>query len=128
MATLGTKLARLRERKGYSQQQVADLLKVSQPTYHKWESDSSKPGIESAVKLCKVFDVEIYDLLEDGNTIISDNTFESCTSNVIGNAYNPVFNINSPEIVESILKNQQDLTRLMETQNKLIEMLIADKQ
>ncbi|WP_343679380.1 helix-turn-helix transcriptional regulator [Chryseobacterium arthrosphaerae] len=128
MATLGTKLARLRERKGYSQQQVADLLKVSQPTYYKWESDSSKPGIESAVKLCKVFDVEIYDLLEDGNTIISDNTFESCTSNVIGNAYNPVFNINSPEIVESILKNQQDLTRLMETQNKLIEMLIADKQ
>ncbi|WP_428144385.1 hypothetical protein [Chryseobacterium joostei] len=54
--------------------------------------------------------MEINDLLEDGSIVISNNTFESCSSNVIGNAYNPVFNINSSDMMESILKNQQDIT------------------
>lgn len=124
MTTLGTKLARLRTKKGYSQQQVADLLQISQPAYHKWESDTAKPGIESVVKLCEIFEVEINDLLEDGSTIISNNTFESCSSNVIGNAYNPIFNINSSSMMESILKNQQDITQMMDLQNKLIKSLI----
>lgn len=124
MATLGTKLARLRTKKGYSQQQVADLLNISQPAYHKWESDSSKPGIESVAKLCEIFEVEISDLLEDGSTIISNNTFDSCSSNVIGNAYSPVFHINSSTMIESILNNQNTITQLVEAQNKLIESLI----
>lgn len=124
MATLGTKLARLRTKKGYSQQQVADLLKISQPAYHKWESDATKPGIESVAKLCEIFEVEIGDLLEDGSTIISNNTFDSCSSNVIGNAYSPVFNINSSTMIESILNNQNTITQLVEAQNKLIESLI----
>ncbi|WP_160137661.1 helix-turn-helix domain-containing protein [Chryseobacterium sp. c4a] len=124
MATLGTKLARLRTKKGYSQQQVADLLHISQPAYHKWETDTSKPGFESVAKLCEIFEVEINELLEDGSTIISNNTFDSCSSNVIGNAYNPVFNINSSAMMESILKNQQDITQMMDAQNKLIESLI----
>ncbi|MDQ1803091.1 helix-turn-helix transcriptional regulator [Chryseobacterium sp. CKR4-1] len=124
MATLGTKLTRLRQRKGYSQQEVADLLHISQPAYHKWETDTSKPGLESVVKLCEIYDIEINDLLEDGNTVISNNTFDSCSSNVIGAAYNPVFNINSSAMMEGIIKNQEHLAKLMDSQNKLIEALI----
>ncbi|MGI9580710.1 hypothetical protein ACR1PO_05770 [Chryseobacterium sp. RRHN12] len=40
------------------------------------------------------------------------------------NQYNPVFNMQSPELLESILKNQEQLARLMEIQSKLIENLL----
>jgi hypothetical protein len=40
------------------------------------------------------------------------------------NQFNPVFNMQSPELIESILKNQQQIARLMEAQSKLIEDLL----
>jgi len=40
------------------------------------------------------------------------------------NQYNPVFNMQSPELIESILKNQEQIAYLIESQNKLIEKLL----
>jgi hypothetical protein len=37
------------------------------------------------------------------------------------NQYNPVFNIQSPEMLEAILKNQEQIAKLIDSQNKLIE-------
>ncbi|WP_428143972.1 helix-turn-helix domain-containing protein [Chryseobacterium joostei] len=49
------KRGRLRTKKGYSQQQVADLLHIPQPTYHKWETDTAKPGIVNPLLNCVQF-------------------------------------------------------------------------
>lgn len=38
--------------------------------------------------------------------------------------FNPVFNMRAPQIAESILKNQEQLAKLIETQSKLIESLL----
>ncbi|MBB6371950.1 hypothetical protein HNP36_003039 [Chryseobacterium shigense] len=40
------------------------------------------------------------------------------------NQYNPIFNIQSSEITESILKNQEQIAKLIELQSKLIEKLL----
>lgn len=121
MTTLGTKLARLRSKKGYSQQEVADRLEVSQPAYHKWESDEAKPGIENIIKLSRFFEVDIEDLIDVATNDFSHSTFEG--SNIVGNNY-PVINMQSDELMKSIIKNQDEIAKLIATQNKLIEALL----
>ena len=40
------------------------------------------------------------------------------------NQYNPVFNMQSPEFLESIIKNQENISKLTEAQNKLLREIL----
>lgn len=51
------KLIELRSTKGYSQQEVADLVGVSQRSYSMWERGETKPKHQSLVKLLEVLEV-----------------------------------------------------------------------
>ena len=53
--TFGTKLHKLREKTCLSQQEVADLIGVSQNTYSRWESDLCTFKIEYLPKLAEGF-------------------------------------------------------------------------
>ncbi|SMC60987.1 helix-turn-helix domain-containing protein [Chryseobacterium sp. YR221] len=122
MLTLGTKLTRLRKKKGYSQQEVADLLDISQPAYHKWETDITHPDLENLLKVSKIFDVDLSYLTEEGSNLISNNQFEG--SNIVAN-HQHVINMHSPELIDRVLKNQEQITEILNSQNKLIEALIG---
>ncbi len=121
MVTLGTKLSRLRKKKGLTQQQLADELKISQPAYHKWETDTAKPSTEHLVKICEVYDIDLDELLEEAPTFSITNN--DCSIQNIGNP-NSNFYSESPDLIKGILKNQDAITQLLNVQNKLIEKLI----
>ena len=121
MTTLGTKLSRLRKNKGYSQQEVADLLSVTQPAYHKWEADYSTPDLETLIKLSQLFEVDLGYLTEEGSNLISNNQFEG--SNIVAN-HQHVINMHSPELMDIIIDNQKKIMEIAATQNKLFELLI----
>lgn len=120
--SLGTKprqLRQLRQNKNWSQADVAYKLDISQPAYNKWEADQTKPGLDKLGKIADIFEVGIQDLFEnEGNVIISNNTFEH--SNIVY-PKDSTINMQSPELIESILKNQEQISKLIEIQNKLIE-------
>ncbi|WP_197084162.1 helix-turn-helix domain-containing protein [Sphingobacterium sp. Ag1] len=123
---IGTKLARLRKQKGLSQDEIAALLNVSQPAYHKWESGLSKPTNDNILKICEVFEIDVDELLHDetstftGNTI-SDSTVLNSSNSVISN-----INMYSPELMGQLLKNQEQITQILLTQNKLIETMMQN--
>ncbi|MXS70407.1 helix-turn-helix domain-containing protein [Flavobacteriaceae bacterium W22] len=120
--SLGTKLKQLRQNRNWSQADVAYKLDISQPAYNKWETDQSKPNLDKLGKISEVFEIEIQDLFDsDGNVIISNNTFEN--SNIVYPKDSTV-NIQSPELLQSIMKNQDQISKLIEAQNKLIESLL----
>lgn len=120
--SLGTKLKQLRQNKNWSQADAAYRLDISQPAYNKWETDQTKPNIDKLGKIAEVFEVEIQDLFKNDSTvIISNNTFE--TSNIVY-PKDSTINMQSPEFIESILKNQEQISKLIESQNKLIESLL----
>ncbi len=120
--SLGTKLKQLRQNRNWSQADVAYKLDISQPAYNKWETDQSKPNLDKLGKISEVFEIEIQDLFDsDGNVIISNNTFEN--SNIVYPKDSTV-NIQSPELLQSIMKNQEQISKLIESQNKLIESLL----
>ncbi|WP_439480670.1 helix-turn-helix domain-containing protein [Chryseobacterium aquaticum] len=120
--SLGTKLKQLRQNRNWSQADIAYKLDISQPAYNKWETDQTKPSLDKLGKIAETFEIEIQDLFEnEGNVIISNNTFEN--SNIVYPKDSTV-NIQSPELLQSILKNQDQITQLIELQNKLIEGLL----
>ena len=71
----------LRESKGYSQQQLANKIGMSQQSIYNYETNKTEPDIESLKKLADVFDVSLDYLVnrqkpgEDPNYPISKNEY-----------------------------------------------------
>ena len=59
------KLQRLRKEKGLSQEQLAELLKVSRQSVSKWESGkTSYPEIDKLIVLSDLFEITLDDLVK----------------------------------------------------------------
>ena len=56
------RLRALREEKGYTQQEFADKLGVTQQSYARWESGASEPRIEIRLKIADFYNISL-DLL-----------------------------------------------------------------
>lgn len=54
---IGDKIYQLRKGKGYSQEELADLLGVTRQAVSKWELGTSTPELDSVVELAKLFGV-----------------------------------------------------------------------
>jgi len=120
--TLGTKLNKLRTGRNLTQVQIAEKLQISQNAYNKWESDKAKPAMENLMKIADFYETDVYDLLDE--TPIVQNNTDRAIGTIHNNNTVTINNSISEELIENIIKNQQDITRLVETQSKLIENLL----
>lgn len=59
------KLQMLRKEKGYSQEQLADILGVSRQAVSKWESGTSYPETDKLIEISKLFHVSLDELLKN---------------------------------------------------------------
>jgi transcriptional regulator with XRE-family HTH domain len=120
--TLGTKLNKLRTGRNLTQVQIAEKLHISQNAYNKWESDKAKPAMENLMRIADFYETDVYDLLDE--TPIVQNNTDRAVGNIHNNNTVTINNTISEELIESIIKNQQDITSLVEAQNRLIESLL----
>lgn len=60
----GTRLFNLRKGKGLSQTELGDLLGVTNKAVSKWETGESKPAVSQLLKLSKVFEMPIDDIID----------------------------------------------------------------
>ena len=63
--TIGEKITHLRIVNNISQEQLADLLKVSRQSVSKWESGESLPQIDKVIELCALFKITADELIND---------------------------------------------------------------
>ena len=63
MRDIGKNIRQAREKKGYSQEQLAELLFVTRQTVSNYETGRSRPDIDTLVKLSQLLDVEVTDLI-----------------------------------------------------------------
>lgn len=63
--TFGEKLQELRRNAGLSQDLLAERLEVSRQAVSKWERDEAMPETEKVVRIAKLFDVSLDELLLD---------------------------------------------------------------
>lgn len=64
---LGEKLAKLRKKYGYSQQEIADMLSVTRQTISNWECGQGAPALDKAAELARIYQISLDDLA--GNTV-----------------------------------------------------------
>jgi len=117
--SIGTKIKKLRESRGLSQEDLSMKLGVSQAQLCKIETHQvEKIDVVLMHKICDFFNVDFKYFLED--KIINNNVKEnkgqiSCENFTINNY--------SESLLEVIVKNQEQITSLIEAQNKLIDSL-----
>lgn len=68
-STLGQRLSRLRKLNGYTQQEVADMLDISNKTISSWECDISQPDAGTVPVLADIYGVTCDELLRDGEVV-----------------------------------------------------------
>lgn len=67
--SIGTNIRRLREEKGFTQENVADAIDVSFQAVSSWERDEYKPDLDKLLKLAEVFDVSLSAIAEEKQKI-----------------------------------------------------------
>ncbi len=65
------KLKFLREKRGYTQEELAFKLNISRQSVSKWENGINEPDIETIKKICDILDCSLKELLDDNNKIIT---------------------------------------------------------
>lgn len=62
---LGKNLKIARQNSGYTQEEVSDILFVSQQTISNWEKEISTPSVSDLVKISNLYQVSVDTLLKD---------------------------------------------------------------
>ena len=106
MNTIGSKIRDLRVKKGFSQQNFAQELGISQPSYARLEQDDSRITITRLIAIASLLDINASKLLDD-NFITTKNPKNSLKEN------NPYYDIidefNKEQIV--LLKDEISFLR-----------------
>ena len=66
MSTLGSRLLELRKQKGFTQEQLAEKLNVTNQSVSKWEKDINAPDITLLVELADLLETSVDYLLGRG--------------------------------------------------------------
>lgn len=63
--TIGEKITKLRKEQNLTQEQFAEILKVSRQSVSKWERDDAYPDTEKLIRISKIFACSLDYLLKD---------------------------------------------------------------
>ncbi|WP_301082534.1 helix-turn-helix domain-containing protein [Thomasclavelia cocleata] len=63
--TIGEKITKLRKEQNLTQEQLADILKVSRQSVSKWERNVAYPDTEKLIRINKIFECSLDYLLKD---------------------------------------------------------------
>ena len=114
---VGEKIKNLRKIKNLSQEEVAELIHVSQSTYARMESGSSNSWAGYIIPLCELYGIQPEELLKSDNIVIHNNN----TSCQYSGAY--VINELSDKLIEQYEKRIAEKDALIEQLRKTIEIL-----
>lgn len=121
---IGIKIKKLREQKEISQEDLAFHLDVSQSYLSKIENGTiEKLDFIFIQRVADYFKVEPKYFLEDQ---IVQNNSDNNHNSAVGNIYSTVtINTNiDQELFKTVMQNHEQISQLMEAQNRLIEKLL----
>ena len=122
--TIGFKIKRLREQKNLSQEDMAHQLDISQSYLSKIENGAIE-------KIDFLFMQKVSDFFKiEPQYFLDDQVVQNITDNhnsAVGNMHNSTITIHnsiSESVLENLVQNQEQMSKLMEMQSKLIESLL----
>lgn len=72
---IGEKIRKIRAIKGYSQEYMAELMKMSQAAYSDIENNKTKINLERVQEIAKIFEIDASELISFDDNQVFNNTF-----------------------------------------------------
>ncbi|HRP56844.1 helix-turn-helix transcriptional regulator [Agriterribacter sp.] len=123
MATTTLKI--LREVKGYKQEEIAEMLGISQNTYSRLERNPHSLTAEQVQKLSEFYDVSIENLLSEAPPVITFH--ESRFENSNNGYFNQVENDYRVEGAQSEIKSLKEEIEYLRRQNSELIKALGNK-
>ncbi|MFN8274114.1 MAG: helix-turn-helix domain-containing protein [Flavobacteriaceae bacterium] len=121
---IGSRLRKLRLEKGYKQEYIADVLKVSQKTYSNMENDKTAISLDTLKKIAEEYKIDLLDLLTPDTPIIQNNTAIENSTFQSGIIINQL----SEELINQIKERVEDLKQIIIEKDKRIALLEHQKR
>ena len=112
---IGERIRKKRELTGYTQEAVAEKLNVATSTYWKLERGETLIDVERLIKIADISQTSISDLIDLESFITNKNKHDAKTKEQ-ENTY--------LLILQTLIKINEKLPELLESQNKLMERVI----
>lgn len=110
---IGEQIKKIRERKGYSQEYLAEALKISQSVYSDLENNKTKQNLRRLEKIAEILESDIVELLSKGETItFNDNQ----NGGVANNAF--VINQLSDKLIEQFEQRIKEKDEVIDSLRK----------
>ena len=114
------KLRTIRKQRGYTQQQIADIIATDVSNYSRKESGDVKIFDDEWEKIAKALDVSVEDIKEEKTPNVIQNNDNLTFNDTSSFHQSGIYNCNIPNY---ILESQQDYIKLLKEQ---IEVLKAE--
>jgi transcriptional regulator with XRE-family HTH domain len=128
--TIGTRIRQARLNKGYSQQEVADRLTISQNKYHKIENNEVKVKAEDLLRIAQELDTDVNELLKDERNIFHirhNNHSHSTNQSVNGAVMQSEVSLEEVrQLYEQIIEGKDELIRSKDTQLEFLGARITE--
>lgn len=115
MNKIGFNIRKTREKRGFSQDYMANVLEISQASYARLENEDTKITVERLYKIAEILDSSIIDFFDVDKMIIQNQTNNDGS---FGNGYVQNLHIENKEIYEKLLKSKDEQIALL---TKIIE-------
>lgn len=115
MNKIGFNIRKTREKRGFSQDYMANVLEISQASYARLENEDTKITVERLYKIAEILDSSIIDFFDVDKMIIQNQTNND---GAFGNGYVQNLHIENKEIYEKLLKSKDEQIALL---TKIIE-------
>ncbi|CAA7197599.1 helix-turn-helix transcriptional regulator [Chryseobacterium potabilaquae] len=114
------KLRSIRKRKGYTQQQIADIIATDVSNYSRKESGDVRIVKEEWEKIAKFLEVSVEEIYEEDDIkVIINNEFNSGASGGNFNQFNNISTSIIENLQDYIILLKQEIIRLKEENEKL---------
>jgi transcriptional regulator with XRE-family HTH domain len=110
---IGSKIRRLRENKGFSQEEMAEKLKISRSAYSRIESGETNSWVNHIEKLSKELDIKPEELFIGADSLIQNN---QDTDSVIQNNTNNDTHITINQLSEKVIEMYEERIRELKEQ------------
>lgn len=121
MNNVGLTVRKLREKRGFSQEFVAEKLGINQSTYGKLERDISNITLDRLYKIADLLEEDIATILDIGKK----NIFNNQTNQ--GNGYVETINNDYKAMVEELKSAYEKMLDLKDEQINLLKTLLEKK-
>ncbi len=120
-------LRKKRMEKGFSQKEMANLLKISEPAYSKYENGKTNLNLSMITKFADALQMPVSELIDGKNNNIE---IKNVSNSAISNE-NSTINLQNEKITDSLLslttqtiKLSDQIINLLQNQNELFKEMV----